>query len=102
MAEGYIVEECIILCSRYLHGSAKWHNRMDKNHEVDHAEKYNGLSVFEQKDSPLLRDTSRNLEESELKQAHLYVLRNCEEVQPFLRYVLLAFPHLLPLFLKLP
>ncbi|KAH0676268.1 hypothetical protein KY285_024069 [Solanum tuberosum] len=85
MAEGYIVEECIILCSRYLHGSAKWHNRMDKNHEVDHAEKYNGLSVFEQKGSPLLRDTSRNLEESELKQAHLYVLRNCEEVQPFLR-----------------
>lgn len=58
---------------------------MDKNYEDDHIKTYSGLSVFERKGSPLLRDASRNLEELERKQAHLYVLRNCEEVQPFLR-----------------
>ncbi|XP_059290082.1 uncharacterized protein LOC132043621 isoform X3 [Lycium ferocissimum] len=63
----------------------KGYNRMDKNYEGDHVESYSGLSIFEQKGCPLLRDTSKNLEEFERKQAHLYVLRNCEEVQPFLR-----------------
>ncbi|XP_016545473.1 uncharacterized protein LOC107845574 [Capsicum annuum] len=85
IAEGYIVEESLIFCSRYLHGIAIGHNRMDKNYEVDRAETYSGLSIFEKKGSSLLRDTSRDLEEFERKQAHLYVLRNCEEVQPFLR-----------------
>ncbi|XP_059316109.1 uncharacterized protein LOC132066941 [Lycium ferocissimum] len=85
IAEGYIVEESLIFCSRYLHCGAKGYNRMDKNYEGDHVESYSGLSIFEQKGCPLLRDTSKNLEEFERKQAHLYVLRNCEEVQPFLR-----------------
>uniref|UniRef100_M1D484 TNP2-like transposon protein n=1 Tax=Solanum tuberosum TaxID=4113 RepID=M1D484_SOLTU len=85
--EGYIVEESIIFCSRYLPGNVKGYDRMDKNYEDDHIKTYSGLSVFERKGSPLLRDASRNLEELERKQAHLYVLRNCEEVQPFLRYV---------------
>ncbi|XP_015161468.1 uncharacterized protein [Solanum tuberosum] len=83
--EGYIVEESIIFCSRYLPGNVKGYDRMDKNYEDDHIKTYSGLSVFERKGSPLLRDASRNLEELERKQAHLYVLRNCEEVQPFLR-----------------
>ncbi|XP_060185413.1 uncharacterized protein LOC132614879 [Lycium barbarum] len=85
IAEGYIVEESLIFCSRYLHCGANGYNRMDKNYEGDHVESYSGLSIFEQKGCPLLRDTSKNLEEFEQKQAHLYVLRNCEEVQPFLR-----------------
>ncbi|KAH0652897.1 hypothetical protein KY289_030575 [Solanum tuberosum] len=84
IAEGYIVEESIIFCSRYLPGNVKGYYRMDKNYEDDHIKTYSGLSVFERKGSPLLRDASRNLEELERKQAHLYVLRNCEEVQPFL------------------
>jgi len=87
IAEGYIVEESIIICSRYLPGNVKGYDRMVKNYEDDHIKTYSGLSVFERKGSPLLRDASRNLEELERKQAHLYVLRNCEEVQPFLRYV---------------
>ncbi|XP_060189063.1 uncharacterized protein LOC132618011 [Lycium barbarum] len=91
IAEGYIVEESLIFCSRYLHCGAKGYNRMDKNYEGDHVESYSGLSIFEQKDCPLLRDTSKNLEEFERKQAHLYVLRNCEEVQPFLQYVSLYY-----------
>nr|XP_009623896.1 uncharacterized protein LOC104115034 isoform X1 [Nicotiana tomentosiformis]XP_018632796.1 uncharacterized protein LOC104115034 isoform X1 [Nicotiana tomentosiformis]XP_018632797.1 uncharacterized protein LOC104115034 isoform X1 [Nicotiana tomentosiformis] len=85
IAEGYIVEESLIFCSRYLHGSEKWYNRVEKNDEDNHVESYYGLSIFEQKGGPLLRDTSRNLEELERKQAHLYVLRNCDEVQPFLK-----------------
>ncbi|XP_070011494.1 uncharacterized protein [Nicotiana sylvestris] len=85
IAEGYIVEESLIFCSRYLHGSGRGYNPVDKNYEGDHAESYNGLSIFKQKGCPLLSDTSRILEEVERKQAHLYVLRNCEEVQPFLR-----------------
>nr|XP_016511071.1 PREDICTED: uncharacterized protein LOC107828309 [Nicotiana tabacum] len=84
IAEAYIVEESLIFCSRYLHGSERGYNPVDKNYEGGHAESCNGLSIFEQKSCPLLSDTSRTLEEVERKQAHLYVLRNCEEVQPFL------------------
>ncbi|XP_075089615.1 uncharacterized protein LOC107786374 isoform X4 [Nicotiana tabacum] len=85
IAEGYIVEASLIFCSRYLHGSGRGYNPVDKNYEGDHAESCNGLSIFKQKGCPLLSDTSRILEEVERKQAHIYVLRNCEEVQPFLR-----------------
>ncbi|XP_070041538.1 uncharacterized protein [Nicotiana tomentosiformis] len=62
IAEGYIVEESLIFCSRYLHGSEKGYNRVDKNDEDDHVKSNCGLSIFEQKGCPLLRDTSRNLE----------------------------------------
>ncbi|KAK6803192.1 hypothetical protein RDI58_000976 [Solanum bulbocastanum] len=89
-AEGYIVEESIIFCSRYLPGNVKGYDRMDKNYEDDHIKTYSGLSIFEREGSPLLRDASRNLEEFERKQAHLYVLRNCE-VQPFLQLPHLAY-----------
>nr|XP_009608267.1 uncharacterized protein LOC104102290 [Nicotiana tomentosiformis] len=61
IAEGYIVEESLIFCSRYLHGSEKGYNRVDKNDEDDHVKSNCGLSIFEQKGCPLLRDTSRNL-----------------------------------------
>ncbi|XP_075099537.1 uncharacterized protein LOC142176307 [Nicotiana tabacum] len=84
IAEGYIVEESLIFCSRYFYGRERGYNPVDKNYEGDHAESCNGLSIFKQKGCPLLSDTSRILEEVERKQVHLYVLRNCEEVQAFL------------------
>ena len=79
----------------YLPRNVKGYERMDNNSEDDHTTKYTGFSAYERKGSPLLRDATRNLEELEIKQAHLYVLRNCEEVQPFLWYVFIAFANLL-------
>ncbi|XP_065860184.1 uncharacterized protein [Euphorbia lathyris] len=84
MAEGYIVEESLIFFWRYLHDIETKFNQLKRNSEGVHEDLYKGLSVFAHNGFPLNQDKSRSLTEQERKQAHIYMLKNCEEIQSFL------------------
>lgn len=86
IAEGYIVEESLMFCSRYLHNVDSKFSRCKRNSEGNQDEPYNGLSVFAPSGYPLSKDKAAYLSDKERKQAHLFVLKKCEEVQPFLQY----------------
>ena len=87
IAEGYLAYEFITLCSRYLDDMETMHNRPGRiNDTSDHKKFY--LPEFSSGRS-LGACKTRDLDMVELQQAHIYVLRNCDEVQPFIRYLLL-------------
>lgn len=86
IAEGYIVEESLIFCSRYLHGIETRSTQLRRNSEADHDDAHKGLSIFTQSGFPLSKDKPRALEEKERRQAHRYVLKNCEEISEYLQY----------------
>jgi len=79
MAEAYIVEECMTLCSRYLHGIQTKFNGPGRN--------YNGgivrdksLSIFSHPGRPIGAAKICDLDVHEREQAHFYALMNCPEV----------------------
>lgn len=84
IAEGYIAKECMTLCSRYLKGIKTKFNKVDRNRDGDLKNDVNEISIFAQSGRALGAGTSRNLSDSEWLQAHIYILKNCEEVQPFI------------------
>ena len=85
IAEGYLIDECLTFCSRYFHGIETRFNRVERNWDGDHLQPYEGLPIF----SPIGRAigrgyVSRQLSQEEWMQAHLYVLKNCDEVLPYI------------------
>lgn len=83
IAEGYLAYEFITLCSRYLDDVQTVHNRPGRiNDEYDYG-KFS-LPIFSCVGRSLGARKTRDLELLELEQAHIYVLRNCDEVQPFI------------------
>ncbi|XP_019264950.1 PREDICTED: uncharacterized protein LOC109242560 [Nicotiana attenuata] len=82
IAEGYLAEESLTFCSRYLKNISTKFNRPARNdgESVSHGEisifKNSGWTKGGSDPAPLSRD--------ELNQATIYVLQNCEEVWPFL------------------
>ncbi|XP_042437085.1 uncharacterized protein LOC122023056 [Zingiber officinale] len=79
IAEGYLVEECLTLCSRYLHGGVETRlNRMTRNSDrCDPCEVGIGHSIGSAK--------VISLEYKLRSQAHRYILFNHDEVQEFIR-----------------
>ncbi|XP_020249180.1 uncharacterized protein LOC109826563 [Asparagus officinalis] len=83
IAKGYIADECMTLCSRYLKGFETKFNRLERNYEDDNRECHEAhLSIFRHSGRALGAATTRYLDEREWLQAHIYVLKNCDEVQP--------------------
>ncbi|XP_020270974.1 uncharacterized protein LOC109846163 [Asparagus officinalis] len=83
IAEGYIADECMTFCSRYLKGFETKFNRLERNYEDDNRECNEAqLSIFRHSGRALGAATTRYLDEREWLQAHIYVLKNCDEVQP--------------------
>ena len=84
MAVGYIADECIILCSRYLHGTETKANRVGRNDNggVKHGKK---LSIFSHPGRPLRAMKMCDMDEREKQQAHIYALMNCPEALPFIQ-----------------
>ena len=76
MAEGYIADECMILCSRYLHGIETKVNRVGRNDDggVKHGKM---LSIFSHPGRPLGAMKMCDMDEREKQQAHMYALMNC-------------------------
>ncbi|KAM1329510.1 hypothetical protein PS2_013284 [Malus domestica] len=70
IAEGYLGDECITFCSRYLHRVETKFNQRDRN---DDGGKSFGKGVLEEMGIKLL------------EAAKFYVLQNCEECLPFVQ-----------------
>ena len=83
IAEAYIADECLTFCSRYLHGVENRFNRLDRN-EDGGGSQHQGLPVFMKLGKPLGQVNIKVLSYDDWDCAHLFVLRNCEEVQPFM------------------
>ena len=85
IAEGYLIDECLTFCSRYFHGIETRFNRVERNWDGDHLQPYEGLPIFSPIGRALGRGyVSRQLSQEEWMQAHLYVLKNCDEVLPYI------------------
>ncbi|XP_020099532.1 uncharacterized protein LOC109717976 [Ananas comosus] len=70
--------------SRYLHGIETKFNRHERNYDCRDIKAHKGLFIFCQPGRAIGAGTTRDLDTNEFKQAHIYVLKNCPEVQPFL------------------
>ncbi|XP_060211782.1 uncharacterized protein LOC132639346 [Lycium barbarum] len=91
IAEAYLVEECLNLCSRYLHGGVHTrYNRRSRNNDECGSTDAQTCSLFPNKGCPLggkMGDPDE-LDDKSLNQAHRYILRNCEEIQDYVSRVL--------------
>ena len=83
IAEGYTKKKCLTFCSRYLSMIEKQFNCLDRNEDVEPIQLHN-LSFFSKMDKPLEKANLNQLIIDERKQAHGYVLRNWDELQPLL------------------
>jgi hypothetical protein len=88
ICEAYIVEEILIVISYYFEPHLKtrincvpWH---DDGGEVPSSE---NLSIFSNLGRPIPKNVIRGryLSKIEFKQAHNYVLFNCDELRPFIQ-----------------
>ncbi|KAM3200037.1 hypothetical protein P3L10_032397 [Capsicum annuum] len=84
IAEGYLANECMTLCSRYLHRIDTKFNRPKQNYDGGLKNSNGGLSIFCQPGKTLGAKDLCELEANELEQAHIYILKNCDEVLPYL------------------
>ncbi|XP_038977865.1 uncharacterized protein LOC120108354 [Phoenix dactylifera] len=87
IAEGYIAEECLTFCSRYLEGVETVFNRPQRNYDIiENAEVYkfsSGGRVLEKVESVVLDQKS-------LAQAHRYVLLHSDIISESRREFLIA------------
>ncbi|XP_038700144.1 uncharacterized protein LOC119997302 [Tripterygium wilfordii] len=83
IAEGYIADECLTFCSRYLDGVETRFNRPRRVHDNNDLESPQGSSWFPTLGQPNGGSKSEILDEISRIQAHRYILFNCEEVDKF-------------------
>lgn len=82
IAEGYIAEECLTFCSRYLDGVETRFNRSLRNPDL-FANEVQGLYLFSSAGRPIGKVEDIILDDKSWVQAHRYVLRHCDEIQEF-------------------
>ncbi|GFP82128.1 hypothetical protein PHJA_000356100 [Phtheirospermum japonicum] len=85
MAEGYIIEECLTFCSMYLDDIDTKFNKAERNYENYKDNSRQTFLVFLEKSHLIGKGEYKFLEEESWKQVHTYVLKNCDEVLPFIR-----------------
>ncbi|XP_016463901.1 uncharacterized protein LOC107786900 [Nicotiana tabacum] len=84
IVEGYLANECMTLCSRYLHRIDIKFNWPERNSDGGLRNSDGGLSLFCKFGKTLGAPKQLDLEADELEQAYIYILKNCDEVLPFL------------------
>lgn len=82
IAEGYLFDESLTFCSRYLHGETRF-NRPVRNDDGQSREIYSSTPYF-CIGRGLVGKCSMNLDYKTWLQAHRYVLFNYDNIQPFL------------------
>jgi hypothetical protein len=89
MAEGYIVEEGLTLCARYLNSGVETRfNRMRRNSENCYPYEVEGSYFFPYIGHPIggkKKGEAIYLDSNSKNQAHCHILFNCDAVQNFLR-----------------
>jgi len=82
ITEGYLADECMTLCSRYLQNIEMKFNRLHRNC-ANQNENDGGLSIFNHPDWGLgAQIVCTNIDKHELDEAHIYLLKSYDEVQP--------------------
>uniref|UniRef100_A0A803NB70 DUF4218 domain-containing protein n=1 Tax=Chenopodium quinoa TaxID=63459 RepID=A0A803NB70_CHEQI len=89
IAEGYLADECMTLCSRYMQNIETRFNRLEQNYENANGDD-EALPIFSHPGRGLGAPTVIDVPKSELDQAHNYILKNCDEVQPFLENIMVV------------
>nr|XP_016461044.1 PREDICTED: uncharacterized protein LOC107784425 isoform X1 [Nicotiana tabacum] len=87
IAEGYLATECLTLCSRYLHTMEIKFNRFERNCDGGVVECDGGLTIFCEPGRALRGGKPCRFDSYEFEQAHIYILKNCDGVQPFLEEI---------------
>ena len=80
IVEAYIAKECLSFCSMYLHNIETKFNRDERNYDIQND---GGLSIFSQKCRPFGATTYVELSNEEFNTIQWFVLKNCEEVEPY-------------------
>ena len=83
IAEGYLAEECLTFCSRYLHDVETKSTRAPRNYDHRAIETNQMSLIFSKPGRALGKETSINLMHDAWEQMHRYILFNCTEVAPF-------------------
>ena len=85
IAEGYLAEECLTFCSRYLDGIETRFNRVGRvDDNLNHIDPRHGDSIFPKIGRPIGKVSTFMLSQLELAQAHRYVLFNSTIADPFI------------------
>lgn len=82
IAEGYIVDKCMTLGSRYLDDVETKFSGLERNYDCNDCSDKK-LSIFSHRGRSLGAGKTSNYSVSEREQAHIYALKNCREVEPF-------------------
>lgn len=80
IAEGYLAEECLTFCSRFLDGTTRF-TRPPRN--PDPPDSIKDMYMFGSAGEPLGKAITSRLDNQLLVQAHRYVLRHCDELDDF-------------------
>ncbi|XP_074302669.1 uncharacterized protein LOC141634360 isoform X2 [Silene latifolia] len=83
IANGYIEYECLTFSSRYMSKIATQFNQLDRNEDIENPQPHSS-SIFSRLGKPLGRTNIKKMTIDEWREAQLYVLKNCDEAQPFI------------------
>lgn len=85
IAEGYLAEECLTFCSRFLEGTTRFIRKSRNPYPLD---KIKDLYMFGSAGEPIGKAiTVGQIDNQLLLQAHRYVLRHCDELEDFRKCV---------------
>jgi hypothetical protein len=82
IAEGYILEECLTFCSRFLDVDTK-DNHVDRRETVTVNEPPSDLSIFSEMDYKRRGQTVEEIPPNEFWKMSHYIIGNCDEVGPY-------------------
>ncbi|WCJ24620.1 hypothetical protein M5689_006565 [Euphorbia peplus] len=81
IANGYLADECLTFCSRYMDDMTTKFNHPSRNDDVDkEVSNVSELDIFRSTGRPLGKPIPYHMSSEEFEQAHLYSLRNCDEL----------------------
>jgi len=83
IAKAYIADECLTFCSWYLNIIENRFNHLEKNEDGGEWQ-HPGLSMFMKTGKPFSQGQIKVLSHDDWEYAHLYIVWNCEEAQPFI------------------
>ncbi|KAL3838469.1 hypothetical protein ACJIZ3_023060 [Penstemon smallii] len=84
IAEGYIAEECLTFCSMYLDDIETQFNKIERNYDNCKEKSQQNLSVFSDNTRLIGKGVYNFIDKKSWEQAHSYVLKNTDEVLPFI------------------
>lgn len=86
ICEAYLCQETSHFCSYYFDSHVQsMRNRVGRNDDGAQNDVQQTLSIFNHSGRSAGSCTSRYLKDREFAAAHLHVLLNCEEVQPYIQ-----------------